>query len=295
MVLEDYKDLIDDTRTDLLNHLAKLDQQGESITIKKPDSDSANGEAEWRAMLEEKESTRLGLRICAQLSTQVEQLESTSTEGPQFSDRPSAHKHLKSGLNTTKGSIEDIVTRLRSHEDDVDRQLKSMSSSTSISDDATEQFAKLQETRASLRQCIDVVSDASNNLAKERRNVFENISMADNSYEFSVSTIGDLVTARQLHLKGRSRHIGGQISSQDYQKSIDALTRLDMEHIRATQPLVEDRSQPKQEGSQPKQEGSQPEVPAIAMEYFHDRYGRGVRLTPSEGEGFSHLSPKGQD
>ena len=287
MVLEDYKDLIADTRTDLRNHLEKLDQQGQNLTIEKPDSDSADGEAEWHAMLEEKESTRLGLRICAQLSAQVEQLESTSTEGPQFSDRPSAHKHLKSGLNTTKGSIENLVTRLRSHEDDVDRQLESLASGTSISDDATEQFAKLQETRASIRQCIDIVSDASNNLAGERRNVFENIAMSDNSYEFSVSTIGDLVTARQLNLRGRSRHIGGQISSQDYQKSIDALTRLDMEHIKATHPLVEDRSQPKPEGSQP-------EVPAITMEYFCDRYGRGVRLTPSEGEGSSNVSPKGQ-
>lgn len=238
-------------------------------------------------MLEEKESTRLGLRICAQLSAQVEQLESTSTGGPQFSNRPSAHKHLKSGLNTTKGSIENLVSRLLSHENDVDRQLESMSSGTSISDDATDQFAKLQETRASIRQCIDIVSDASNNLAGERRNVFENVAMADNSYEFSVSTIRDLVTARQLDLKGRSRHIGGQIRSRDYQKSIDALTRLDIEHIRATQPLDEDRSQPKQEGSQS-------EVPAVAMEYFHDRYGRGIRLTPSEGEGSSNVSPKGQ-
>ncbi|RYP34922.1 hypothetical protein DL768_011029 [Monosporascus sp. mg162] len=275
-VLEDYKDLITDTTADLQDHLRSLEQQVKNLSIKKINSESAEFDAtEWHAMLEEKESTQLGLRLCAQLSAEIEEFESTSKEPPQFSDRPSAHKHLKSGLNTTKNSIESLMSRLLSHQANIDKQLEAMLAGTLVPEDATTQLAQLQETKASIRQCIQVVSDAGNSLSEERRNVFEDIALADHSYEFSVSTVGDLVTARRLILKGRSRHIGGQLSNQDYQKSIDALTHLDLEHIRATHSLSQGRADLIQSSEQ--------EVSDKGMEYFHNRYGRGVKLTPSEG------------
>lgn len=284
-VLEEYKDLIADTQNDLQSHLDRLDEQEQGLTTEQPGSASPGSEvSELHAMLEEKESTRLGLQICAQLSARIIELESTSTEVPQFSDRPSAHKYLKSGLNTTKGSIETLVNRLQSHETDVERQLESMSSlPPSSSGQTTAQLDTLQEAKASIRQCINVVTEASEHLAEERRNIFEDITMAGNSYEYSVSTIGDLVTARKLDLKDRSRHVAGQISSQDFQKSIEALTRLDMEHIRAKHPPVKDQSQPSQ--------GSGPEPSVDVMGPFHDRYGPGLTLSPPSGRG-SGLSSK---
>lgn len=288
-VLEEYKDLIADTQNDLQNHLDRLDEQERGLTTEQLGSASPSSEVtELHAMLEEKQSTRLGLEICAQLSAQIIELESTSTEVPQFSDRPSAHKYLKSGLNTTKSSIETLVNRLRSHETDVERQLESMSSqSTSTSDQTSAQIDTLQEAKASIRQCINVVTDASEHLAEERRNIFEDISMADNSYEYSVSTIGDLVTARKLDLKGRSRHVAGQISSQDFQKSIEALTRLDMEHIRAKHPPVKDQSQPGR--------GAEPELSGAVLGPFDNRYGPGVTLSPPSGQRSPGLHSKTQE
>lgn len=288
-VLEEYKDLIADTQYDLQSHLDRLNEQEQGLNTEQLGSTSPGSEVtELHAMLEEKESTRLGLQICAQLSAQITELESTSTEVPQFSDRPSAHKYLKSGLNTTKGSIDTLVNRLRSHETDVERQLESMSSlSPSASDQTTSQLDTLQEAKASIRQCINVVTEASEHLAEERRNIFEDITMADNSYEYSVSTIGDLVTARKLDLKGRSRHVAGQISSQDFQKSIEALTRLDMEHIRATHSPVKDQSQPSQ--------GSEAEPPDPVTGPFHNRYGPGISLSPPSGQRGSRLSSRTQE
>ncbi|EHA56174.1 hypothetical protein MGG_02036 [Pyricularia oryzae 70-15] len=67
--------------------------------------------------------------------------------------------------------------------------------------------------------------------------------MADDSYAFSVSTVGDLVTARGFHLSGRARHVGGQISDESYQMTVDALTKLDLAHSQSTRQNSQDHGQ----------------------------------------------------
>lgn len=234
---------------------------------------------EWESLLEEKASTQRGLALCAQLSVQIEQFELTSQESPEYTGRPSAHKYMRSGLDSAKGSIQSVVTRLQTHEDDVDRQLKAITSVSPLPKDAVKQLIQLQQTKDSLRQCIKVVSDAGETLTEQRRNVFEDITMADDSYDFSVSTVGDLVTARRFTLRGRSRHIGGQLSDESYQRTIDAITRLDMEHIQ--------RIPSPNQGSDralfiAENENTKP---------FSDRHGRGVALSRSAEQRSGSKSP----
>ena len=225
-MLEDYKDLIQDTANDLREHMRNLDERVQSLSAAEAKS-TAGDDTEWQAMLQEKESTQQGLRICAQLSAQIELLEPTSKEHPQFSQRPSAHKYIRTGLDSTKGTIQSLVSRLLSHEGDIDRQLKAMESKAQLSEGDATQLVQLQQVKESIRQCMNVVVEADETLTNERRNVFEDITMADESYGISVSTVKDLVSARRINLRGRSRHLGGQISDESYQKTIEALTRLD--------------------------------------------------------------------
>ncbi|KAH7113667.1 hypothetical protein B0J13DRAFT_425705, partial [Dactylonectria estremocensis] len=70
-------------------------------------------------------------------------------------------------------------------------------------------------------------------LTDERCNIFEDITMADNSYGISVSIVKDLVVARRLNLSGQARYVGGQISDESYQRTIDGLTQLDLESARS--------------------------------------------------------------
>ena len=194
-MLEDYKDLIADTTHDLQEHMQRLEVQVQAIVGDEASKDGKGSVSEWQAILEEKTSTQHGLLLCAQLSAQIERFESTSQESSTFKDRPSAYKYMKSSLESAKGSIQSVVSRLQVHEDDVDRQLQALSSATPLPEDAQEQLARLQETKQSLRQCISVVAEASHTLTEQRQNIFEDITMADDSYDFSVSTVGDLVTA----------------------------------------------------------------------------------------------------
>jgi hypothetical protein len=49
-----------------------------------------------------------------------------------------------------------------------------------------------------------------------RQSVFEDITLADGSYSFTVSTIGDLVLAKKINLSGGSCNVGGQISNERF-------------------------------------------------------------------------------
>ncbi|PVH91133.1 hypothetical protein DM02DRAFT_620677 [Periconia macrospinosa] len=267
-VLDDYKDMILDTKNDLNTHLKDL--QKKIDRLKAGDTEAINAIAtEWQAMLEEKESTQQGLNMCAQLSAHIVQLESASKEHTQFSERPSAHKHVKKGLSEARASIESLISRLQTHEALLGSQLEAMSLQETLSEPVAAQLARLQQTKDSVSQCIKIVSDAGE-LAKERSNFFEDITLADNSYAFSVSTVNELVTARRVNLSGRSRHFGGQVTDDTVQKSMEALTQLDTEYMRS----LNDAKGRYQTPSATTSEG-----PSRA-EQFHDRFGPGVTLVP---------------
>ncbi|KAH8701437.1 hypothetical protein GQ44DRAFT_631717 [Phaeosphaeriaceae sp. PMI808] len=269
-VLEDYKDMISDTTTDLNTHLKDLQEKIDRL--KAGDAAAvADIAAEWQAMLEEKESTQQGLNMCAQLSAQIVQCQSASAEHAQFSGRPSAHKYVKTGLSEARISIQNLVTRLQAHEALIGSELEAMSLQETLSEPVAAQLARLQQTKESVSQCIQIVSEASE-LANERSNVFEDINLADNSYAFSVSTVNDLVTARRLNLRGRSRHFGGQVTDETVQKSIEALTQLDAEHTRSVQDAQGPRQEPLVHTSEDPNHAKQ----------FYDRFGPGIALTASK-------------
>ncbi|QBZ58569.1 hypothetical protein PoMZ_03524 [Pyricularia oryzae] len=271
-VLEDYKDLILDTTLNLKEHLESLEEKVGDLQ----DSIPQNDKAEWEALSEEKESTEQGLKLYAQLSAQIEQFMSLSAENPQFSSRPSAHKHIKSGLGPVGASLQSLLLILQKHESSIKQQMEALRVS-GLHGDATAQIESLEETKTAIRQCIHVVSDADETVREERRNVFADITMADDSYAFSVSTVGDLVTARGFHLSGRARHVGGQISDESYQMTVDALTKLDLAHSQSTRQNSQDHGQ--------KTHGPTPVHPETGgTKTFQDRYGRGMKLSlPNDG------------
>lgn len=82
--LEEYRDLIRDTTNDLEEHMKRLEERVQCLAASEVESPVRDDPA-WLAMLEEKQSTHEGLKICSQLSAQIEKLESTrsSCSSPQ--------------------------------------------------------------------------------------------------------------------------------------------------------------------------------------------------------------------
>ncbi|SPJ89680.1 uncharacterized protein FTOL_13041 [Fusarium torulosum] len=225
-VIEEYKDMIDDTTADLQKHMQRLDERARSLAV--PNAESVESDStDWLALFEEKESTRKGLQICTELSLHIEALESTSNENPQFSQQPSADKYIRSSLSSAKSSISLLESRLRNHGNEIDQRMDAMKLRTNLSEDDINQLAQLQETKESIRQCMNVVADAGEDLVMDRANVFEDIMMTDNAYGITVSTVKDLVIARRVNLQGQARYVGGQIDEASYNATINALTDLD--------------------------------------------------------------------
>ena len=269
-VLEDYKDLISDVNQDLGDRLQKLEKTIQDLSRQGLQS-SSQISLEWQAMIDEKNYTQQGLRMAAQLAAQIQELEAVPEEPAQLADKPSAHKFIKSGLDATKGSISNLVSQLRSHESKINEQMEAMVSAASaapLARDTLTELQRLRETKDSIHQCIDIVSSADKTTVVERQNIFEDITLADSAYNFAVSTVGDLVTARQINLTGRSRNIGGQISDDSFQRSIESITNLDMKYI--------ELQDSKQELPAP-----QPSKRDNTGSGFDYRFGRGIRLSGS--------------
>ncbi len=272
-VVEDYKDMMRDTTSELQDHLRSLQEKMKALAAQNATS-TGQDNGEWQAMLEEKESTQQGLEICAQLSAEIEHFETTTKEHPLFSQRQSAQKHIRAGFSSTKGSIQSLVFRLQSYGEDLDKKIEAMGSSVPISDDSARELTRLQETKESIGQCIEIVSSASENLSADNRNVFEDITMADNSYEIQVSTVGALFTARRVNLTGRARHITGQISDESVQKAMEGLVQLDTKYDALS-------AQPNHERSQT-DSSSGPDTRDSGTNELHLRYGRGIKLSSAE-------------
>jgi hypothetical protein len=157
----------------------------------------------------------------------IESLESTSSENQQFSQQPSANKYIRSSLSSAKSSISLLESRLKNHGNEIDQRMDAMKLRTNLSEDDINQLAQLQETKESIRQCMNVVADAGEDLVMDRANVFEDITMTDNAYGITVSTVKDLVIARRVNVQGQARYVGGQIDEGSYNATINALTDLD--------------------------------------------------------------------
>ena len=143
--------------------------------------------------------------------------------------------------------------------------MEAIRSAISLSEPVT-QFAQLQVTKESIRQYMRVVADAGEALGDERCNIFQDITMTDSSYGISVSTVKDLVVARRINLSGQARYLGGQISDESYQRTIDGLTQLDIKSVKTSG----------QGGGQgPSAQGSHNR--GVASQGF-ERYGRGFNL-----------------
>ena len=165
-MLEDYKDMVRDTNQDLKEHMQRLEETIQRLVSEKAPA-PAEDDAEWQALSEEKESTRQGLRICAQLSTQIDKAVSAHQQQraqaprlPEAPRYPLAHQYVTDGLHLTNTSIQALVRKLQEHQDEIDRRLDALNLTAKSPGNASLQLTQLQETKDSIRQCIEVVSSA---------------------------------------------------------------------------------------------------------------------------------------
>lgn len=261
-VLEEYKGLISNTTADLEEHLQEIDDKLQTLSLRGV-TISDESAAERRQIQEERDSTQQCLRICAQVVTHIDQLQPTVLEdistpagtyqapGPKLGGLRSARHFTADTFKTCKETLSDTTIKLESYLQGIDNRLHNLPLSGS-NEQAAEQ-ERIREEMDSIKQCLAICAQASTQANKERMNVFEDISLADDGHQVLVSTIGDLISARRITAGAKSRQWLGQMSD-------ESLQMLSQNNV---QVASEASMQPQTEGSG----------------HFEGRYGVGLKLS----------------
>jgi hypothetical protein len=157
-----------------------------------------------------------------------------------------------------KENLTSTTTVLERHLQDINNRLQKLSSEPSgTSDKHQAEKERLEEEKGSIKQCLAICADASDQANEDRTNFFEDVTMANDGHQVVVSTFGDLVSAKRITVGDRSIQWLGQMSD-------ETLQRLSRDRSSAT-------TDKKLRG-----EGVTP---------FEDRYGSGVKLSSKSIEG----------
>jgi Fungal N-terminal domain of STAND proteins len=226
-VLEEYKALIANTKSDLEDRLETIDDKMQSTSeTTQPPEQKANDQKEIQ---EEKDSATQCLEICAQVSVHLDQVRRTIWIGKEnpaggSQDRVTTLDMLLSSRFTTAESItncESILkaqsVRLKSRLDDIDSQLQEEPKPDSITSQAPER-ENIEDEYESTKQSLAMVEEASQRAAKKGMNYYEDIQLAEDTRQVIVSTFGDLISAKSISVGARSVNYMGQMSDASLQQ-----------------------------------------------------------------------------
>jgi hypothetical protein len=226
-VLKEYKQLITNTAADLEEHLENINDKLRNISLRGAGISDTDA-AERQQLQEERDSTQKCLEICAHVLTQIDEVHpnasiniSATYQAPitTLSSLTSAQLVTSSTMNACRENLTNTITQLRRRLQDINNRLQPFSlQPLNISIEQAAEQEKLKEEREYVKQSLDMCTEASKQANQERTNVFEDISMADNGYQFIVSTVGELISARRITIGSGSLQLMGQISDDSLQQ-----------------------------------------------------------------------------
>ena len=260
--------MIATTNQELEEHLEDIDEKIQALSSDEGSVESDHNSAEWRAILEEKSCTQQGFDMCARLSAQIDnELEPALEANWSSSGRPpEAQEHVRNGLSATQASLQTMRAELHAHEDTIERRILDLKATKPMSTQMAAELQRLRAEKDAIGGCMRLVATARGDAeTAERHNVFEDIHLADSSFSFTVSTIGELVTARRINLSGGSCNVGGQISDESFIAAVENLTRNGQRPVQDTRPASSATTR----------------VEKRVNAGFQDRYGPGVQLEPT--------------
>jgi Fungal N-terminal domain of STAND proteins len=229
-VLKEYKEMIANTTSDLEEHLQKIDNKLQSFSLQGARI-SDEGTAERQQMQEERDSIQQCLGICAKVLTHIDHLQpivlgnistpSATYQGPvtTLSDLTPARTVTVDAFKACKDRLTYTTTQLEKNLQIINNRLQHFSSqSPEAPNEQAAEKERIEEELDSIKQCLAICAEASRQADKDRTNVFEDISMADDGYQVFVSTIGDLISARRITAGARSIQLLGQMSDDSLQQ-----------------------------------------------------------------------------
>ncbi|KKZ59809.1 hypothetical protein EMCG_00852 [[Emmonsia] crescens] len=119
------------------------------------------------------------------------------------------HARYRQKLLTASSDLEKHAERLKA-------RLEAMSQAVKMEE--TAEWEQFQEERNSLRQCLAICAEASEQTKQVRFNEFEDVLSADDAHQVIVSTLGELISAKCITTGSRSAQWLGQMSDETLQQ-----------------------------------------------------------------------------
>jgi len=224
-VLAEYKQLIENTKSDLEDHLQDIDAKLQTLSsqvIRLPELT-----AEQRRIQEERESVKQCLQICSDVSAYVDQMQlqapSNASTASEEVDPPtisiSARDITTDALSGCKASITSARLQLQDHLNELEIRLRKME--LPRPDDSPEGLEQIKEEIDSIKQCLTICTQASEQATQHRTIFVEDVSSADDGHQVIVATLGDLISVKRVTAGARTAQWLGQMSD----KSLQQLSR----------------------------------------------------------------------
>ncbi|EDN04875.1 predicted protein [Histoplasma mississippiense (nom. inval.)] len=235
-VLNEYRDMIKNTTSDLEDHLQDVENKLDSF-IPKGTKMEHEDSMQWSRIQEERNSTQQCLRICADALEHIDKLQpKILTETPTASIPPleiDAIGNFNSGsskyvtnciLQEYRQKLLTASSDLEKHAERLKARLEAMSQAAKMEE--TAEWEQFQVERNSLRQCLAICAEASEQTKQVRFNKFKDVLLADDAHQVIVSTLGELISAKRITTGSRSAQWLGQMLD----KTLQQLSR-DRSHV----------------------------------------------------------------
>lgn len=215
--------MIDSTTIDLQEHLHNIEEEMHSTSDIKRSRDFTIDEV---AMRSERDCTIQCLDICTHVATVVEEqkalmdgsnLGSTASGGSKTSVNSHSRPYniVEDSLQSCKSNIQSANAQLSKRLQHLSARLNSFSAHPL---QANSEHERMAEELESIRQCLNICMQASEEAEKVRVNILEDVTTAEDSRQVLVSTVGDLIAAHRVSAGARSLQCIGQMSDETLQQ-----------------------------------------------------------------------------
>lgn len=193
--LDQYNEMIRETTADLEAHLQSIDDKLAVIADHPRSEPDPNAELSVKRMEEERQSAQQCILICESAKSHIQTLQDNmqAPDAEPNQDRRQTAIALSEARDRMVRMITDLQKRL------VDLSAKSSSTEVSLrSNEFEEDRARLLKEIDTAKQCLEVCNMAADQASRQRVHVFGDVSAEDNSQQIIVSTVGDLLNAKNV-------------------------------------------------------------------------------------------------
>lgn len=211
-VLDDYRDLIRNTKRDLEDHLKEMNSKLGHFT---PSADTLPQLtiSDAQRFHNERDATEKCLEICEQVQTYINSVQlqplpsDNQTHGSTavLSSKQVTLAHLMTlmTLKECADKLSDRLSYLHFHGEDIARRLEAGNTRTQpqpVTEESTESKGELLDEKESAKQCLAICSEASKRTVSPGVHVLEDISVGSHGQQILISTLDQLFEARHVTL-----------------------------------------------------------------------------------------------